>query len=533
MPSVEEVEEAAIDLETDVLDTTINETLAVQPMQDTGQPGRAKPDTPEEGRRGSEILQPSTPSQSLRAKRKLKREAAEQRTLAAWDDEFIAKAQEKCPEVGPIRSWLIENVKPDWSNVRGESPATKAYYQQYTSLYVRGNVLYRRLEKEEAKSEPTSQLVIPKSLRNEFLKATHEGVAGHLGSLKTRAHVGRRAYWFKWRRDVDIFCGKCDMCCEYKRGRKPPKQGKLMPMTMGSPLERWGIDLAGPFKPSTDGYTWIFTAIDVFSKYMILLPLKDKTAVTVSRAIYDHVFLKYGAGEILTDNGTEFKNQILNELCRIMNIQRAFTTSYQARTNAVCERSHGTVNSMLAKCVSEKQTDWPEHLGYVAFCYNASVHESTGFTPYFLVHGEEPRWDIDLQLGVEERKPYSVNDYADLLITRLEDAHELARQQLKTAATRMKDWYDKKVHVKRFEPGDEVYILNLRNYAGRCPKWVRSYSYRGTIVKRVNDVTYQVRCDKWRQKTQILHVDKLKMRKSLKEVEAEARPDPEDVCLEH
>ena len=135
------------------------------------------------------------------------------------------------------------------------------------------------------------------------------------------------------------------------------------------------------------------------------------------------MFLKYGAGEILTDNGTEFKNQLLNELCRIMNVPRAFTTSYQARTNAVCERSHGTVNSMLAKCVSEKQNDWSEHLSYVAFCYNASVHESTGFTPYFLVHGEEPRWDVDLQLGVEERKPYSVNDYADLLITRSNHAN--------------------------------------------------------------------------------------------------------------
>ena len=56
-----------------------------------------------------------------------------------------------------------------------------------------------------------------------------------------------------------------------------------------------------------------------------------------------------------------------------------------------------------------------------------------------------------------------------------------------------------------------------------------TYNYRGTIIKKVNGVTYEVRCDKWRQKTQILHVDKLKMRKSKKESEAEARPDPEDV----
>ena len=134
---------------------------------------------------------------------------------------------------------------------------------------------------------------------------------------------------------------------------------------------------------------------------------------------------------------------------------------------------------MLTKCVDENQKDWSDHLQYVAFCYNASRHESTQYTPYFLVHGDEPRWDIDLQLGIKDKQSYSVNDYAALLVERLEYAHELTRQNLKTAATRMKDWYDKKVHVKRFEPGDDVYILNLRNYPGRCPKWFRCYSYRG------------------------------------------------------
>ena len=262
---------------------------------------------------------------------------------------------------------------------------------------------------------------------------------------------------------------------------------------------------------------------------MVLVPLKDKTAVTVGRAIFDNVFLKYGAGEILTDNGLEFKNLLLTEICRIMGVQRAYTTTYQARTNAVCERSHLTVNSMLAKCVAENQKDWSEHLAYVAFCYNAAVHESTQFTPYFLVHGEEPRWDVDLQLGSEAtaRQPYSTNEYADLLVTRLETAHELARHCLKSSATRMKDWYDKKVHVKRFEVGDEVFILNMRTYEGRCPKWVRSYSYRGIIEGVVNDVTYRVYCVQWKKKkSQVIHVDKLKMRKSRKEQEEE-RPEGE------
>jgi len=235
-----------------------------------------------------------------------------------------------------------------------------------------------------------------------------------------------------------------------------PKQGKHMPMVLGAPVERWSIDLARKFPQSSTGYLYIMTAICAFSKFIVLVPLRDKTAMTVATAIYDHVFLKYGAGEILTDNGGEFRCEILNELCRLMGVARAFTTAYEARTNAVCKRSHLTVNSMLAKCVSANQKDWSEKLGYIAFCYNASEHESTKYTPFFLMHSTEPRWDIDLQIGTEEHKPYSVNDFADVLVTRLEEAHEIAREHLHVTAQRMQDWYDEKVHTQRFDVGDEV-----------------------------------------------------------------------------
>ena len=54
-----------------------------------------------------------------------------------------------------------------------------------------------------------------------------------------------------------------------------------------------------------------------------------------------------------------------------------------------------------------------------------------------------------------------MNDYVDLLLSRLEGAHELVREHLGLYAQWMPDWYDRKVHVQHFDPGDEVYILNL------------------------------------------------------------------------
>jgi len=448
---------------------------------------------------------------SRRARRRRKRQEQVGVASAVWTDEMLATRQEEDEDLCQVRAWLMAGARPPWREMRAGSPAAKAYWHQFDSLVMRGGVVKRRLEGSEGNYTAREQLLMPRSLRREFLVGVHEGVAGHLGAFKTRAHVGMRAYWYQWRRDTDLHCAGCIKCNQYSRSRVPPKQGKLHPMVMGAPVERWSVDLAGPFVKSSQGFVYILTAICAFTKFIVLVPLRDKTAIAVARAIWEEVFLKYGAGEVLTDNGLEFRNELMDELCRMFGVARCFTTSYQPRTNGQCERNHATVNSILAKCVSQNQRDWSEHLSQVAFCYNASVHESTGFTPFFLLHGMEPRWDVDFRLG-ERREEYSSNEYANLLVTRLENAHELAREQLQTTAMRMKAWYDKKVHTQSFSPGDEVFVLNLRMYQGRSSKWMRRYTDVATVKKALNDVTYIVTCKAWRQGEKVVHVDKLKLK---------------------
>jgi len=227
---------------------------------------------------------------------------------------------------------------PDWNTVRSQSPTLKAYWHQWESLKLADGILYRQLEPAHTADAPVKQLLLPRALRTDFLDSVHTGLAGHMGMTKTAAHVTRRAYWFQWRRDVNLYVRRCPKCSTYHRGRVPPRQANLVPLLTGAPVERWAIDLAGPFPKSSKGHVYIMTAIDVFSKYIILVPLRDKKAITVAHAIYERVFLKYGAGEILTDNGGEFRNELLSELCTLMGVSRSFTTAYHARCNAVCER---------------------------------------------------------------------------------------------------------------------------------------------------------------------------------------------------
>ena len=52
----------------------------------------------------------------------------------------------------------------------------------------------------------------------------------------------------------------------------------------------------------------------------------------------------------------------------------------------------------------------------------------------------------------------------------------MTREHLQVTASRMCDWHDKKTKIQEFLPGDEVYVLNLRLYQQRCPKWLRRYT---------------------------------------------------------
>ena len=120
---------------------------------------------------------------------------------------------------------------------------------------------------------------------------------------------------------------------------------------------------------------------------------------------------------------------------------------------------------------------------------------------------------MDIQLGKTGRPPKSTNAYAETLLTRLENIHALTKDNLQVTVSRMSDWYDWKVHVQTFQPGDKLYVLNLRLYQGRCPKWLRRYSGTAVVVKQINQVMYLICSDAGRRQYKIVHVDKLKLKR--------------------
>jgi len=90
------------------------------------------------------------------------------------------------------------------------------------------------------------------------------------------------------------------------------------------------------------------------------------------------------------------------------------------------------MNSLLAKTVEVHQKDWPQRLAYIVAAYNATVHESTGYNRNFLTFGRE------LALGNPPADRLSVNNYADHLVTSLQEVYCDARKHLGREAERSK-----------------------------------------------------------------------------------------------
>jgi transposase InsO family protein len=418
----------------------------------------------------------------------------------------IVKSQKEDPVLSKVRSWLSEGM-PSLQEILLEEEAVKVYWHQRDSLYLKDDAIYRRTPDE------VEQVLVPKDLREDYLRLAHTGVTGgHLGVKRTRWQVRRRAYWVGWSGDVKRFCRHCDGCCRYRRGALQ-RQGPLQPMTCGEPWERVSVDVTGPHPRSRKGNIYILTMMDNFSKFAEAVPMANQEATTVAKALVETIVVRYGAPlQILTDQGRNFEGHVFQEMCRLLEVDKVRTSSYRPQSNGMIERYHRTLNSMLGKVVSENQRDWDEHLPYVTAAYRASIHDVTGFSPNYLIFGKENRAPLDLVYGPPEGTDESgltYSTYANELSEKFVKAYGTARQSLKKNAERRKHNYDLRVRPAKFEEGDWVYYFSPRKFVGRSPKFQRNFTGPYRIVRACGPVNYLLQKSP-KAKPFVSHVDKLR-----------------------
>jgi len=160
--------------------------------------------------------------------------------------------------------------------------------------------------------------------------------------------------------------------------------------------------------------------------------------------------------------------------------------------------------------VSSRQTDWDEHLPYVAAALRASRSESTGYSANFLMLGREVNTPADIVYGLENPEPVaSYDDLVESVRDKMNTAYELVRRNLGVTAERNKRYYDLRARPRSFSVGQLVYYFNPRKYAGRLDKWERKYTGPFRVEKVLSPVNVLLRkSNKW--KPFVAHIDKVK-----------------------
>ncbi len=257
--------------------------------------------------------------------------------------------------------------------------------------------------------------------------------------------------------------------------------------------------------------------IDHFWRYVVLAPLKEKSARAVAHAIVSKLICEYSAPRVLwSDNGAEFRNKVLAEICCQFGIKQTFTVAYHPASNGLVERSNRKILEILRPIVAGHLGTWEDWDPQVAATINASVCESTGQSPHYIVFGSPKRLPYDL-LSSQQPPVYDPEDYTNIQLHNFSKIHCKVTQKLQSKSDMKTAKQYKCARPVSFSEGDAVMIAAPERQSKLSPKFSGPYT-----VTRVLGGNKYVVLDAEKGTSEVYHSDRLKPTRAAAQPEASA-----------
>ncbi|KAL0184751.1 hypothetical protein M9458_020447, partial [Cirrhinus mrigala] len=353
----------------------------------------------------------------------------------------------------------------------------------------------------QRRGEEKRLLVVPKAKTEAVLELAHaHPLAGHMGAANTLQRNRDRFHWPGMEAEVRLFCQACPIC--QRTTPRPPPPSPLIPLPIIEvPFERIGMDLVGPLPKSARGHEHILVIVDYATRFPEAIPLRKATAKAIGLGILR---------EILTDQGTPFMSKLMSDLCRLLPVKQLRTSVYHPQTDGLVERFNQTLKRMLRRVVAEDHKNWDLMLPYVLFGVREVPQASTGFTPFELLFGRQPRGLLDVAKEAwEQQQPSpqrSVIDHVRQMREHIDRVMPLVKEHLTKAQQAQQRHYDRAVQPREFQPGDRVMVLVPTSACKFLATWQGPY----TVKERVGPVNYRVQQPGRRRTEQLYHVNLLK-----------------------
>ena len=232
-------------------------------------------------------------------------------------------------------------------------------------------------------------ILVPQVLQDFMIILAHD-YSGHNGSRRTYNCLKRQYYWPGIRKQIFKHCKKCKECVLQNQGQPEKCFGHFDSPDL--PMEFICMDLVGPIHPpSSRGNKYVLTVIDMLTGFTIAVPIKNKNAETICDAYRDNVYCVFGgSSRMLRDNGSEFKNKEMQEVCDTLGLKHIFSPVYTPQSNGRLEGWHRFFKACIAKHIRGGGVEWDELVPLAISAYNFFPCQSSKESPFVLMFGRDP-----------------------------------------------------------------------------------------------------------------------------------------------
>ena len=259
--------------------------------------------------------------------------------------------------------------------------------------------------------------------------------------------------------DVQTYIHTCGRCLRFKQ---PQEKAEMQPILVSYLMELIHLDFPALGGKTGDAKsTNILVITDHFTRYAQAYVTPKQTAIVVARTLWENFLIHYGWPEkILTIQGKSFENNLFRELCSLAKVKKLHTSPYHPETNGQCEHFNATLISMLGTLPCHAKKNWQEWITTLTHAYNCTVSPVTGFSPYFLMFGRNPKLPLDIDLGIPtiEQEPLIQQNYDQKLYSTLQWAYQKAQESNRKESECHKKYYDQRMRCMKLEPDDLVMV---------------------------------------------------------------------------
>ena len=228
-----------------------------------------------------------------------------------------------------------------------------------------------------------------------------------------------------------------------------------------------------------------------------------------SVAFLEHWISLFGfPKKIVSDQGKEFDNQLFKQISTFSGMTRNMTSPYHPMANGQAESSVKEVLRYARKFV--EGNEWLPLLPNIRFAHNSAFNGSIKRTPYEAMFKKLPL--LPGHIIDETRMPNYKDDVISSRLHHFATLRPQVMQESKTAFLQWKKMYDKKSKLRKFEPGDKIFVRSP-SMPGQYHKFQQKFNgpFVVTNVSPAGNLEIIPYDTKFGHKRKIIHVNNARL----------------------